>query len=167
MQPIVQTPQETAAIPQDRNALTEEILMLLGNLIKNCRQHFRRSGDLEFLDLTMSQLRAVLFLEEGPVPMSKLAEALGTSLPSATGIIDRLVERGLVGRREDPEDRRLVICSLSPQGEGVIASLYQADKVDTEALLASLSAEELHVVRQAFVLLSKAAVQLDGAPEPN
>jgi DNA-binding MarR family transcriptional regulator len=43
------------------------------------------------------------------MPMSRLADVIGTSMPSATGIVDRMEERGLVERVRVADDRRVVL----------------------------------------------------------
>ena len=61
------------------------------------------------LELTMPQLRALFALrEEGRSRMGTLAALLGMSLSGATGLMDRLLEKGLVERAVDPDDRRSV-----------------------------------------------------------
>ena len=46
---------------------------------------------------------------EGPTSMGRLAEALDISVASMTGIVDRMEERGLVERRHEGKDRRVVL----------------------------------------------------------
>ena len=49
------------------------------------------------LDLTMPQVRVLfLLLQDGTLRMSGLASTLDVSMSSATGLVDRLVEKGLV-----------------------------------------------------------------------
>lgn len=154
---------------QERERLTAEVLEHMAFVVYVYRRNFRQPKDIGLFELTMPQCRAVCFLAEGPARMSRIAEALEVSLPSATATIDRLVERGLVSRGEDPEDRRLVICELTGEGRRVISSLYDADLATTRVLLSSLTYEELQVVLQALLLMRKAAgfdqtaVQLGGA----
>ena len=65
----------------------------------------------------MPQLRVLFALRRhGECRMGAVASQLGTSLSSATGLIDRLVERDLVERWVDPGDRRSVVCRLSADG---------------------------------------------------
>jgi len=65
----------------------------------------------------------VLFVlsSEAPLPMNRLAELLDVSQASATGIVDRMEQRGLVSRERDADDRRVIRVVLTPQGEGLIA----------------------------------------------
>ena len=91
--------------------------------------------------------------------MSRLAATLNVALPSATGIVDRLVERGLVVREEDPQDRRLVLCALTPEGERMATSLYEGDVAVLEELVHGLADEELHIILQGLNILIRAAEQ--------
>ena len=70
--------------------------------------------------LSLVQLMVVTVLEgQGPVPMTRLAETLGVSDASVTGIVDRMERRGLVGRRRDAADRRVVLVALTDEGEEI------------------------------------------------
>lgn len=95
-------------------------------------------------DLTVAQLRVLLILHtEGASRMSTIATSIGIALSTATGIVDNLVKKGLVIRKADPEDRRLVICSLSPEGQETINRLWTLGQFQMEKLLYGLSLEEL------------------------
>ncbi|MFC1945750.1 MarR family winged helix-turn-helix transcriptional regulator [Chloroflexota bacterium] len=101
---------------------------------------------LEWLssDVTVTQLRTLLVLREtGPTRMSSLAAALGTALPTTTGVVDNLVKKGLAAREADESDRRLVICKLSPDGANLINSLWLSGQFQMERLLEGLSAPQL------------------------
>src|SRR5215831_17668764 len=59
------------------------------------------------VDLTMPQLKALFLAHaDGGASHSEIARALGVGVSTVTGIVDRLVEHGLVERRPDPADRR-------------------------------------------------------------
>jgi DNA-binding MarR family transcriptional regulator len=73
----------------------------------------------------MVHLHVLLLLDtDGPLSMSRLAEAVDVSLSSATGIVTRMEERGLVRRLHGEDDRRLVMVQLSEAGR---AALDEAD----------------------------------------
>jgi DNA-binding MarR family transcriptional regulator len=59
----------------------------------------------------------------GSTSISELADWLQVRHHSAVGLVDRMVARGLVSRREDPLDGRRVLVQLSAEGRGVLASL--------------------------------------------
>ena len=55
--------------------------------------------------------------------MNELAAFLGLSKANATGLVDRLVRRGLVERRHGEEDRRVVLVRLTPHGRAAARRL--------------------------------------------
>src|SRR5512143_2727354 len=72
-------------------------------------------------DMTIAQLRVLLMLySDGPSQMNSIASCLDIAVSTATGIVDNLVKKGLVTRGTKPEDRRVVICALSAQGQKTV-----------------------------------------------
>jgi len=109
------------------------------------------------LDLSTPQLKVVLLLlVSGPCRMSVIASALGVSLATGTGVVDRLVERGIVVREGDPEDRRVVLCRLSTKGEKMLLGLVQLARNHAEMMFRSLSIEKLMAVRAGLEALLEA-----------
>jgi len=66
--------------------------------------------------LTLTQIRILRSLREGPVPAGLLAEQAGVSAPSLTRILTRLEELGLVTREVDAIDRRRIDVALTRGG---------------------------------------------------
>jgi DNA-binding MarR family transcriptional regulator len=67
-------------------------------------------------ELSLPQLHTVHVLHEhGPVTVSELAAVLGVSPPSASVMVDRLVEKGVLSRESSREDRRKVLVSVSSE----------------------------------------------------
>lgn len=109
------------------------------------------------LDLTMSQLKVVLLLfMTGSVRMSDIASALGVSLATATGVVDRLVERDIVLRESQPEDRRVVLCHLSEKGQKLIGGLWQLARDRAKELLEVAAHSQLQLITEALEALLKA-----------
>ncbi len=139
--------------PDPRGALIGQILDDMAVLVAGIRRNFPTAVDA--IDITIRQCRAMMFLSEAPATMSRLAGAIGASLPSTTGLVDRLVQRGIVSRHEDPHDRRLVVCELTGQGRAVIATLQDEDRKIFSALFAGLAAEDLETVHAATRILTR------------
>lgn len=120
----------------------EALGMRLFHLMGALRMRFTR--DLARYGLTFPQFMALLSLEkaEGPCRMGPLAAATLQSLPSMTGIVDRLLERGLVERRRDPEDRRSVVVSLTEAGEQLLRQIKADRRHTVEQVLGHLSPED-------------------------
>ena len=110
------------------------------------------------LDLTMPQLKAVFLLFiGGPSRMSEIATALDVSLATATGVADRLVERGILLREGHPEDRRVVICRLSEKGERLISGLWQLSRERAAELMSSLPSSKLQLMTESLKALLHAS----------
>ena len=68
-----------------------------------------------FGELSLTQLHAILEIEKsGPLAMTQLAKRLGVSPPSASVMVDRLVEKGVLIREHSTEDRRKVVVTIAP-----------------------------------------------------
>jgi DNA-binding MarR family transcriptional regulator len=94
--------------------------------------------------LSLVHLHVLTVLEaDGPLAMSKLAEALDVSVASATGIIDRMEQRGLVERRREPDDRRLVLVHKTDAGDSVFRDLAMDRRKHLATLLDRMTDAEL------------------------
>jgi len=98
--------------------------------------------------------------------MSELASALDVSMSRATGLVDRLVEKELVSRWPDQEDRRSVLCALTEQGSELGHGLLAARRSRWEEKLASLSQAELKKVFKAMELIRRVAPRAVHETEP-
>jgi DNA-binding MarR family transcriptional regulator len=76
------------------------------------------------LDLTFAQSQVLFHLERHPgCAMGEVARAFGVTLPAVTHIVDRLEQKGLVGRGVDPGDRRVCVLELSAAGTSLVGEL--------------------------------------------
>jgi DNA-binding MarR family transcriptional regulator len=108
----------------DRSAVTAELLDELASAQPGkFMRHLRKGAGGAF---SLVHLQVLFTLDsEGPLPMSRLADAMDVSQASATGIVDRMEQRGLVERLRDDADRRVVRVALAAGGRqtlGVMAS---------------------------------------------
>jgi DNA-binding MarR family transcriptional regulator len=82
--------------------------------------------------ISMSQLHVLNLLDRhGEMAMSHLADMLDVSMSAASGLVDRIEERGYVERIRVPSDRRVVIARVTDSGRRV---LDDVDSVQTEML---------------------------------
>ena len=92
----------------------------------------------------MTHLHVMWRLEEsGELPMSRLAEFLDVSLSSATGLIDRMAERGLIERTRLEDDRRVVLVGLTPSGREILDEIQIIKRDLMDAVLGRLNATQL------------------------
>jgi DNA-binding MarR family transcriptional regulator len=103
------------------------------------------------MDLTAPQLKVVLLLYlYGPTRMSELAGSLWVTLATATGIVDRLVERELVTRENQLNDRRVVMCRLSENGLDMTDRLWKTSREKARQLLSGMDLSRLHLIDEAL-----------------
>jgi DNA-binding MarR family transcriptional regulator len=100
----------------------ERIGQIFGEFVSAIRELRCATGQqLVRAGVSMTHLHLLWALERhGDMPMSQLAEVLDVSLSSATGIVDRMEERGLVDRVRVPDDRRVVLVRISDGGREVL-----------------------------------------------
>jgi DNA-binding MarR family transcriptional regulator len=119
-------------------------------------------------DLTMPQLKVVLLLYlNGSMRMSDIASSLGMSLATATGVIDRLVERETVLREADPNDRRVVLCRLSDKGEDLTGVLWRSARERARQLLLAMPTSRLEMLNEALEALMQAGTATKPRLEPS
>ncbi|MCR1780908.1 MarR family transcriptional regulator [Nocardioides carbamazepini] len=79
--------------------------------------------------LTMEHWRILAVVDDRPgLGMSEVAAAAVVAATSLTRHVDRLVERGLLVRRVDPDDRRRAVVALSPHGLAYVGRLRRAEQ---------------------------------------
>lgn len=117
------------------------------------------------VDLTMSQAK-VLYLVQvvGTLRMSGLATRLGVTLSTTSGLVERLVEAGLVVRRDDPADRRQVILSLTDAAAGLLDRMRELNTGHMRRMLAHVSAVDLAVIERSIHVLAEATERMQAEP---
>jgi len=93
------------------------------------------------------RVKSLIWLAEGPLSLSGLAEAVGVDAPYATLIVDSLEERGLVERQPDPADRRRKLVTLTPAGRDAVAEVLRI-QLEPPPGFGRLSAAELDQLEQ-------------------
>ena len=94
--------------------------------------------------LSLVHLNVLTLLEaDGPMSMGRLAAALDVSVASATGIVSRMTARGVVERRHDADDRRVVLVHLTPAGTRIFQALEEHHRERLAKLLEHLSDDEM------------------------
>jgi DNA-binding MarR family transcriptional regulator len=142
----------------------QDLGMRLFHLMGALRRRFAR--DLARQGLTFPQFMALCSLEHADGKASRmgdLAAATHQSAASMTGIVDRLLEQGLVERRPDPADRRSVLVALTDEGAHLLERV-RADRIRVmEHLLRCLSPGEQALL---YDILGKLLSELSGETTP-
>lgn len=98
--------------------------------LKRAEQALRRQLQpvLAKHDIGFEHWMVLAALAESPgLRMSDLAEASVLAPATLTRHVDRLIERALVVRRIDAEDRRIALVALSKRGEALVGKLEAAE----------------------------------------
>jgi DNA-binding MarR family transcriptional regulator len=84
----------------------------------------------------------LVFSARGSLPLGKMGERLQVHPTSVTSIVRRLEAAGLVVRRAHPDDRRAVLCEVTPEGRALVETAT-ADLVATDFALGALGDDQL------------------------
>jgi len=132
--------------PKDVSAALAE---LMPNIMRGVQlDFFVKKGVTQTQFLMLAAIRAF-----GRCPMGTLASGLQVQLPTATGVIDRLVRSGHVKRCACAEDRRQVMVELTPKGEGFFQEFSTVIRRRWEEVLTALEPDELEAFHHAVTAL--------------
>ena len=151
---------------EERPSVLMSYLRVTQHMSQQFRAHFGR------LNLTFPQALVLNVLgEEGPLPISVLAERTGSANSTVSGIVDRLERLGLARRERSEQDRRVIYVSATEQ----YCLLHQKAATDVSgyfnSLLDTMTPEDRAMVAEALykldALLSAAEKRArpDGAGE--
>ncbi len=121
------------------------------------RKAYQRNSTL-FLSMVPGNLTTTQFsvmnrlAEDGPMSQNHLGRSVAMDGATTKGVVDRLIARGLLQTRRDPQDRRRHLVSLTPEGVAVIDEAVEAAIRVTEETLAPLREKERETLLR---LLSK------------
>lgn len=145
----------------NKSELVQEIVELERQIGRIIGQH----AHILWIDsgLTPTQLRSLfLIVNKGSTNFKKLAEALGVTPANVTGIVDRLVEQGLVSRTQNPEDRREMTLQATDKGKALVSNLKETGIKRMTQILCLLSLGELSALVQGLSAFIKAAETYKG-----
>ncbi len=116
-----------------------------------------QAGDM---DLSKPELVALdlIFQKREPI-MSELSDGLSIGVSTATGIVDRLFEKGLVSRLRNHGDRRIVRVKLTKKGKQKAEEYQEQMKKAFERILAALSQKEQQML---ILIMEKIAKEPQG-----
>jgi DNA-binding MarR family transcriptional regulator len=117
--------------------------------------------------VSMTHLHVMgLLSRHGETSMSRIADLLDVSLSNATGLIDRMAERGLVERVRVPDDRRVVLVRLSDGGQAQLDALEMLRRDMLQKILARMDAAQLKRLSQSLSdvhVAVSAVIETEGA----
>lgn len=116
----------------------------------------------EGMDLTYNQYKMLLTIDDkGRCPLNILARELQIAMSSASEMVDRLVQLGLVNRATDEGNRRQVIIFTTERGNELIRDLQQGIIGNYRSLLRRLPEQDRERLVQAFETLADVLGRLE------
>jgi DNA-binding MarR family transcriptional regulator len=149
----------------DRRAAAEDAVASLGRAVGSLR--CAGAQRLVRLGISMTHFHVLTLLRHhDAMPMGRLAEILDVSMSSATGIIDRMEERGLVERVRVPDDRRVVLVQPTQAGLDLVDEAELVKSAVITSALERMTVEQLDRLSIATADLRLAIeTELAGSPE--
>lgn len=121
-----------------------------------------RSVVHEGMDLTYNQYKMLLTIyDKGSCPLNLLARELQIAMSSASEMVDKLVNLGIVYRTVDEENRRQVVIFTTDKGEELIRELRHGIVENYRKLLEKLPEEDQERLVQAFETLAEVLGKLE------
>jgi len=140
----------------DRQVLMDRILKLGDNLFRQLLPAVPE--ELLNLDITMPQLKILVVLYiRGTMRMSNLASDLHVTMATATGLVDRLVERDYLTRESLPDDRRVVLCRLSDSGQKTVSRIWESAGKRSHELLEAMDTAHLQMLHEVLETMMETA----------
>ncbi|UCR90186.1 MarR family winged helix-turn-helix transcriptional regulator [Mycetocola spongiae] len=142
------------------------------------RQLNKSLSTLLDLPLTVKQLKVlgIIIIREGKATAQQLGDTLGITLATVSGIVDRLVEQGMVRRTADATDRRVRHLVPTESGQAVVRQLIVTEPELRRTVFHLMSMEDLRALVQGVEALGRAMFLADeddaepaapaGAPTP-
>src|SRR5258708_10822053 len=99
-------------------------------------------------------------LHKGPLPVNTIASIVDLTPGAISIAVDRLFAKGLVGRVESTQDRRVRIVALTPRGKDLIASAFRKHSGQMKRVFSELSPDQLRGLEVALKKVGKRAAAL-------
>ncbi|MEM9034917.1 MAG: MarR family transcriptional regulator [Actinomycetota bacterium] len=135
----------------------EATLMATARLIREAYD-----ARLEALGLHLSQASLLSYVADfGPQAQSRIAERLALGRAATGSMVDALEARGLVRRLPDPDDRRVWLVEITPEGKDVVAEIAEVDQRLRSELRAGTTREDRQQLAELLVRLQSNLAALE------
>jgi DNA-binding MarR family transcriptional regulator len=107
-------------------------------------------------DLTNDQHYILRYIHQsGECTSSKLAEAFEVNKSAITATINRMVDRGLIQRTRDDNDRRVVYLTLSDKGNELYQNAHEKVQLLVESIITQFEETEIKTFINTYEKLAK------------
>ena len=152
--------QPTKSTMNDRH---QTLGFLLHDIARLLRKRFEQRA--KYLGLTNSQWKAICFLEKNEgIHQAALADLLEVEPITLVRTLDRLAQRGLVERRQDPHDRRTWLLFLKDEARPLLLAAQPLGEATRAEALGGLSDEDRDRLLQALTTMKTNLMTTGQAP---
>src|SRR6478735_163871 len=118
------------------------------------------AGSIEQTELGDSDFRVLeALLHKGPLPVNTIGPKVWLTPGSISVAVDRLVKKGLVSRKDHPDDRRVRRVELTPKGRALITRGFGEHAAAMENVADILSKDERLILLRLLKKLGKHAAE--------
>ncbi len=156
-------PPRCAAPAHDPNDPAERLTVCMQQLHRLVSDRIMGTlqSELQGEDVSFTQMTALYKVRAfAPIRLTLLSEHLGVSLPATSQLIQELVRRELMERRENPENRREKLLALSDKGQQFLSVREKAMMGAYREVFGQVSPEKITRAEQAITALILEAQQL-------
>jgi MarR family transcriptional regulator, 2-MHQ and catechol-resistance regulon repressor len=103
--------------------------------------------DLRSEDITVPQFMILNYATPEGVPLSEISVRMLCDNSNLTGIVDRLISKGYVERRPDPQDRRVSLICLTGAGAEKLRRIKPRHHARVSRRMRTLSHDQVYELR--------------------
>lgn len=115
----------------------------------------------ENFEITLDQFHILRHIRKGRGSVSELAEIQQISRPAISQAVDILVEKSLVSRRTNAEDRRYIQLELTPGGNELLNTIFRSNRNWMIEKMAGLRPDEIDSIIHGLEILKKTFIEQD------
>jgi len=117
-----------------------------------------------FGELTNTQSQAVFKISRiCPCTLSEVAKSLRTTKSSASTLVERLVVKGVLERKQDPDNRRRVLITLTPQAQRFQKTLENELEKEMIRIADNMNPEDFNMWVKAYKAIDLAIDNIYGS----
>jgi DNA-binding MarR family transcriptional regulator len=121
------------------STVSQEAVVALLRTASAVAREFDRLTQQEGVTLQQYNVLRILRGAGEPLPTMEIGDRLLQQTPGISRLLERLEKRGLIRRLQGSEDRRQVLCALTPSGRRIVDRLDGPVNSMDEAVMASLN----------------------------
>jgi DNA-binding MarR family transcriptional regulator len=134
-------------------ASAKQVVESVPTIMRLIRSGVRKGGSI-----SLPQLRVLSFISRNPgAGVSDVAAHLDVTNPTASVLVDRLVKKNLVVRKEDPSERRRALLTITDSGSEVLEDARNKAQFMVAQVLKTQTLEQLAKINEGLAILAEAA----------